>query len=295
MNNDLNPIYRHFSKTELDREYSPSSCIADINVYLQAYTERSRMARASCAIIADIQYGISSDETLDFFPAPSKNAPLEVFIHGGYWQGLSKNESSFAAPDFVRAGVAFAVLNYALAPKVNLDEIVRQCRAAVAWLYQNADQLGFDRNRIFVSGSSAGAHLAAMVTATRWSGDIGTRDLGLPNDLVKGCAAVSGVFDLEPIRFTYVNDPLYLDAESARRNSPLFLRPTVPTRLLVCWGDNETAEFKRQSREFAEAWGNAGNPCELFELAGFSHFDVIFALGDTTTRLGQAVMRQIEV
>jgi arylformamidase len=134
-----------------------------------------------------------------------------------------------------------------------------------------------------------------MVTATHWPSDFGLRDLGLPDNLVKGCTAVSGVFDLEPICFTYVNDPLHLDAESARRNSPLFLRPLFPTPLVVCWGDNETSEFKRQSRQFAEAWEKAGNPCEVFELAGFNHFDVIFALGDTTTRLGQAVMRQIGV
>ncbi|MCG3117940.1 MAG: hypothetical protein ALAOOOJD_00065 [bacterium] len=284
------PVYRSFTHAELEREYSPSSCVADINIFLQEYAERSRLARQTCAVQADLSYGAGPEETLDFFPAASANASVEVFIHGGYWQALSKNEASFAAPDFVRAGAAFVALNYALAPQVNLAEIVRQCRAALAWLYQNAASLGFDRERIFVSGSSAGAHLAAMVTATNWQ-----HDYGLPNDLIKGCAAVSGVFDLAPIRLTYVNAPLHLDAESARRHSPLFLRPCVATPLIVCWGENETAEFKRQSREFAAAWGNAGNPCEVFELAGYNHFDVICKLGDPATRLGQAVRRQIGI
>jgi len=284
MSNVAKPIYRHFTKAELEREYSPSSCIPDIHVFLQEYAARSQVARQNCKVITGIQYGARADETLDFFPAASPNAPLEVFIHGGYWQALSKNESSFAAPDIVQNGVAFVALNYALAPKVNLDEIVRQCRAALAWLYQNADELGFDRQRIFISGSSAGAHLAAMVTATDWE-----REYALPNNLIKGCAAVSGVFDLEPIRFTYVNDPLQLDADAARRNSPLFLRPFVLTELIVCWGDNETSEFKRQSREFAAAW----EAREVLEMRGYNHFNVILKLGDATMPLGQAVLRQI--
>jgi len=284
MSNNGNPVYRHFTRAELEREYSPSSCIPDINVFLREYAERSPAARQQCKAITDVRYGASSEETLDFFPAASRHAPLEVFIHGGYWQGLSKNESCFAAPDFVHHGVAFVALNYSLAPKVNLDEIVRQCRAALAWLYQNANALGFDRQRIFISGSSAGAHLAAMTTATSWQ-----RDFGLPDDLIKGCAAVSGIFELEPLRFTYVNEPLQLDAEAAQRNSPLFLRPVFPTALIVCWGDNETAEFKRQSREFAAAW----EAREVFEMAGYNHFDVILKLGDAATPLGQAVLRQI--
>ena len=277
-------VYRHFTQAELEREYSPSSCIPDINVFLREYAERSQVARQRCKVITDIRYGVSAEETLDFFPAASPHAPLEVFIHGGYWQALSKSESSFAAPDFVSHGVAFAALNYALAPKATLDEIVRQCRAALAWLYQHADELGFNRQQIFISGSSAGAHLAVMVTATNWQ-----RDFGLPDHLIKGCTAVSGVFDLEPIRFTYVNEPLQLDAEAARRHSPLFLRPCVPTELIVSWGDNETSEFKRQSREFAAAW----NAREVLEMRGYNHFDVILQLGDTTTPLGQAVLQQI--
>ena len=283
---DAQTIYRNFTKAELEREYSPSSCIRDIKVYLREYVKRSRAARQRCAVKTDIAYGSQAEETLDFFPAASKKAPLQIFIHGGYWQGLSKEESSFAAPDFVRAGCAFVALNYALAPHVTLDEIVRQCRAAVAWLYHHAAQVGFDPNRIFVSGSSAGAHLAVMATATNWQ-----RDFGLPDNLIKGCTAVSGLFDLEPIRFTYVNDPLQLDAESARRNSPMFLRPVVPAPLIVCWGDNETAEFKRQSLEFAAAW----HAHEVFEMRGYNHFDVIFKLGDASTPLGQAVWRQIGV
>jgi len=283
---DENLIYRHFTKAGLEREYSPSSCIADINIFLREYAERSQVARQNCKVITDIRYGASSDETLDFFPTSSPDAPVEIFIHGGYWQGLSKNESAFAAPDFVRHGVAFVALNYSLAPKVNLDEIVRQCRHSIAWLYQNADALGFDQNRLFISGSSAGAHLAAMVAATDWE-----RDYALPDNLVKGCAAVSGVFDLEPIRFTAVNAPLQLNAETARRNSPLFLRPVVPTKLIVCWGNNETSEFKRQSREFAEAW----EASEVFEMRGYNHFDVILKLGDAATLLGQAVLRQIGI
>ena len=147
-----------------------------------------------------------------------------MFIHGGYWQALDRKDFSFVAERLVEAGAAVALVGYDLAPAVDMDTIVGQIRAAIAWLYRNADAHGFDPDRICLAGHSAGGHLAAMALATDWTA------FGLPADLVKGVCAISGVFDLEPIRLCYLNEVVRLDAEQARRNSPVLLPPQTAAR-----------------------------------------------------------------
>jgi arylformamidase len=236
-------IYRNFDQAALDREYSPSSRVGNIMSYIRRYAELSAAAQSQLYVRRGLAYGPSRGETLDFFPATRVGAPLHVFIHGGYWQDLGKDESSFAAPAFVAAGAAFVALDYALAPDVSMDEIVRQNRAAIAWLYRHALRLGFDASRIHVSGHSAGGHLVGMLLATDWA-----REFGVPADVVRGATAISGIFDLEPIRLTYVNAPLGMDAAAAARNSPLHRPPLSRCPLILCYGENETDEFKRQTR-----------------------------------------------
>ncbi|MGI9203911.1 MAG: alpha/beta hydrolase, partial [Woeseiaceae bacterium] len=205
-------IYSMFDQAELDREYSPSSCVDDINVFLDDYARLSKIAKQAAVddgtCTPDLRYGSGAEETLDLFVAKhSGSAPLHVFIHGGYWQLLSKDESCFAAPMFQEAGSYFAALNYSLAPQRSLTGIVAEIRRAIVWLYSTAEKWGFDRNRIFLSGSSAGAHLATMMMLTDWT------DYGLPEDTVKGVCAISGVFDLEPVVLTYVNDVVGMDTD----------------------------------------------------------------------------------
>ena len=282
-------VWGGFTQAELDREYSPSSCIPDIMVEIAKYVAESARAKQLLPNFRTLAFGPHKDEVLDFFPADRAHAPLHVYIHGGYWQELSKDESCFAAPNFVAHGAAFAVINYTLAPHATLDEIVRQCRAALVFLHANAAGLGFDPNRITVSGSSAGGHLVAMVMATDWSA------FGAPADLVKGGCAVSGVFDLEPLRLTYINAPLHLDAISARRNSPLHHLPSTPLPLIVSFGDNETAEFKRQTGEFAAAWIARDYPVSFVPMPGFNHFDVILELNNPASPLFRSLAAMMGV
>jgi arylformamidase len=286
----MTAIWRGFSQAELDREYSPSSCIPDIMVELRRYTQMSVAARQALPNFRTLGFGPHQDEVLDFFPARKPNAPLHVFIHGGYWQELSKDESCFAAPNFVAHGAAFAAINYTLAPQASVAEIVRQCRAALAWLFGHAAELGVDPARITVSGSSAGGHLVAMVLATDWGGQF-----GLPGDLVKGGCAVSGIFDLEPISLTYVNAPLRLDVRTAREVSPLHRLPAAPVPLILSFGDNETAEFKRQTGEYAAAWIGRDYPLTFVPMRGFNHFDVILELNNPASALFRAVATQMGV
>jgi arylformamidase len=279
-------IYRSFDKANLDREYLPNSPIPDIAPYLAAYPADSQVARDAVAGWSTHHYGPTPREALDFFPAPGiAKPPLHIFIHGGFWRRLSKDDSSYPAPGFTQSGVAYVALDYALAPVVTLDEIVRQCRAAIVWLHAHAAELGFDPDRIVVSGSSAGGHLTAMLVATDWT------ELGLPADAIKAGIALSGVFDLEPIRLTYVNAWLDLDDAAVARLSPLHMPPRPGTPMLVAVGDIETDEFKRHSREYADMCRAAGLDCEHMVVPDRNHFDLPYDLPKPDTMLGAAVLR----
>lgn len=290
----MKTIYANYDQQSLDLEYSPSSLIDDIEEYLDEYTRASEVARITAlemnACEVDLRFGPGEEETLDLFlPAERTGAPLHVFIHGGYWQQLSKNESCFAAPAFQQHGSAFAALNYTLAPSQTLSGIVEEVRRAIAWLYRNADRLELDRERIFVSGHSAGAHLAMMLLVTDWPA------LDLPPDIVKGVCAVSGIFDLEPVRLTYVNEMVGMDADEARRNSPVLQELTHSSPLIFAYGDNETGEFKRQSEEYAARLRDDGIPVTLREIENRNHFDVILDLADADSWLARQVFAQMGV
>jgi arylformamidase len=261
-----------------ERDYSPSSCIGgDYQPYIRAYIERSAAARRAQAPVA-VRYGAADTQTLDLFvPAGVTRPPVLVFFHGGYWQELSKRESAFAAPHCLAQGIAYAAVDYTLAPKATLDEIVAECRAAVAWLVRHGATAGIDPARLVVAGSSAGAHLAAMVALTA-------------GNVLRGAVLVSGVYDLAPLIGTSIDEALRLDPVAAARNSPLHLPLSGFPPSLVCWGEVETAAFKRQSRDFAEILRKAGKQCEDFEIPKRNHFDVILELADPATLLGRRVL-----
>jgi len=285
-------IYSTFDQAQLDREYSPSSCVDDINVFLDAYASASRKAKdraikeGSC--LPDIAYGRNEDERLDLFlPPTTDHAPLHIYIHGGYWQALSKEDSLFAAPMFQQHGSFFAALNYSLAPNATLTQIVRQIRLAISWLFEHADNWGFDRDRITLSGSSAGAHLAIMMLLTEWS------QYGLPNDAIKGVCAVSGIYDLEPIRLSYVNEPLGMSLKEAAANSPMGKKLRNHCPIILAYGDNETNEFKRQTNEYRDFLLQFGATVTFSEIEDRNHFDVVMDLMDENSWLARQALKQI--
>ncbi|WP_085298790.1 alpha/beta hydrolase [Cognaticolwellia mytili] len=279
------------SLEQLNKEYSPSSCIEDINVYIQQYVEQSRVAKDKAFALEKLHsnqyYGQGEAQRLDLYlPYEQAKRRLMVYIHGGYWQELSKEESSFAATNFQQQGFHFAVLDYTLAPDVSISEIVEESRQAITWLHQNAARFGYDPEQIYLCGSSAGAHLAMMMLQTQWSKYIADYQ----SFAVKGVCAVSGIYDLQPLLPTYVNDALKMDRQEAKNNSPA-LRPlcslanTVP--VIIAFGDIETSEFKRQSEIMAEKLTAHGVDVRFKEIVERNHFDVILDLGDKSTWLSQ--------
>jgi len=280
--------WRSLSDNEREREYSPSSCIGgDLGPYLAEYAASSQAAREHCAHqgleIQTISYGRSATQTIDLVVPADRPAPLVVFIHGGYWQELSKRESFSPAPGFVSHGVAYAAIDYTLAPTAGVGEIVDECRSAVAHLRFDADALGVDPERIVIAGSSAGAHLTAMVsldTATTWR--------------PAGMALISGVYELEPLIGTSINGALDLDSAAARRLSPARMDLCNPPPAVVTWGENETAQFKMQSALFAQQLRNTGGHTAELEIPDRNHFDVLTDFGDPTSALGQAILGLVQ-
>ncbi len=271
----MGPRWHELTDDEREREYSPSSCLpdGDYRPFVAQYVHRSEAAwqevEASAARTTVLRYGDLDTNTIDVAVPSVEACPLLVFIHGGYWQELSKAESRFAAADCIARGWAFAAVDYTLAPAITVTGIVDECRAAVAALA--AADLGFDSQRIVVAGSSAGAHLAAMAALA-------------PDSVVAAAVLVSGVFDLEPLVGTSINDALGLDAAEARRASPLHADLGAFPPAVVAFGDNETSEFKAQSAVFASAIG-----ADAIEIAHRNHFDVILDLATPGTALGDAV------
>ncbi|SCK61710.1 arylformamidase [Variovorax sp. HW608] len=284
------------SLEDREREYSPSSCIGgDYAPFLRAYAELSAAALAGRAVQRDLPYGDCPTQRLDLFVPPASGAdaplpPLLVFIHGGYWQELSKASSLFGAPGAQGAGFAYAAIDYTLAPHASIGAIAIECRNALRWLHAHGAALGFDPSRILVAGSSAGAHLAAMCCVRGW-----TEDHDLPAGLPAAGVLVSGVYELEPLIGTSIDKALSLTPRDAARWSPMRLPLDSFPPTVVCWGEIETDEFERQSRAFADALAVAGAPRpELFEVPARNHFDVILDLSERGTLLGDATLRILE-
>ncbi len=284
-------LYRQFStQAELDAEYDVERSVPDFMVYARHFIDESKLARHRLDCRLDVPYGPTRDEHLDLFPA-GKGAPILVFFHGGYWRMLSSKEFSCVALGPVSAGVTVVNVNYSLCPKVSLDEITRQARAAVAWTYRQAASFGGDPSRIYVAGHSAGGQLTAMCLNTDWEGEY-----GLPPDVVKGGFPVSGVFDLRPIRYTLMQPALQLDDGVIARNSPQLLPPRrTAAPMLFSVGGAEPGEFQRQTRDYRQAWEAAGNAPMVLEQPDRNHFDAIYGFEDARSPLCEALFRLMGV
>lgn len=269
----MTAVYRDFDAETLEYEYSPRAFTPDAaeqsakgTAMSAAFRDRARNAHLNIA------FGPSAEETLDLFlPDNPAGAPVEVYIHGGYWRARHKDDYSYMAEPVVEAGGICAVVNYALCPDVTLDEIVRQCRAATAWTYRNIANYGGNPNRLHVAGHSAGGHLCAMVAATDWP----AFDPNIPDIVLKSACALSGIYDLTPIRLVSVQDAVQLSEEDATRNSPVELPSPNGFPMAVAVGTKESNEFRRQSQIYAEYLEANGVDVTFFEMPGKTHSSML--------------------
>lgn len=274
-------VYLDYTREELDKQYEHRHSVPDAEEFIAAHRAASERMRSKANGRFDVSYGPGEDERLDiYFSESGYRRPIVVFFHGGRWAAGSKTSNCESAGMYNALGVNFVSVNYSLLPKVSMDVLIRQCRDATAWLWRHADGLDADRDRIFVHGKSAGAHVAAMVAVTDWRADY-----DLPANVVKGGLLVSGMYDLQPVRLTFRNEWLRLDEEAARRNSPIRQIPPNGCDLIVGVGSRETEEFRRQPRAFAAAWRAKGLNCRFVEMEGHHHFSINEAMNEATGAL----------
>lgn len=279
-------LYRNFTtQEEIDLQYNFSLTVPDVASWGDFYALESQKARDKYACSLDVSYGPSAPETVDIFPAKNPGALLLVYIHGGYWYSRSSKDFDLVANAFVDHGITVAVMNYALCPEVTLSEITRQSRALIAWLHKEATNYNADPKRIFICGHSAGGQQVAMLAATNWN-----EDYGIPDDVIKGGIAISGIYDLGGLPYSYLQPKLQLTQEVIVRESPLRAVPDFGPPVLVSCGANETAELRRQTAEYYQARKDKELGGDLLIQKGKMHFSAIDGLNDPSSDLCKAIL-----
>ena len=257
------------------QQYNARASIPDHPQIFTRWQDDSALVRRTHAGLLDLPFGSSPGERLDFYPAHKPNAPLLVFIHGGWWRSLDKSDFTFIVPGYRREGFNVALTNYTLAPAASIEEITRQQLRAVAWLYRHAARYEFDRDRIVVAGHSAGGHLAAMMLAAQWP--VWSADL--PRNLVKAGVLLSALTDLEVIRHVdFVADDLKLTDDGIRRLSPALMPQSHPAPFITGVGGLESDEFKRQNALIIARWRPSHR--QDVPLDGYNHLTICDAFGD---------------
>jgi len=250
-------------RATLDAAYNNGAAVKNSAQIVANWKLRSDKVRAKYRDGLDMRYGPAERNRIDFFEA-KKAAPLLVFIHGGYWQMREKETFAFIVEGPLAHGINVALVGYTLAPDKRLDGIVGEIRSAITYLDSRT-------NRVIASGWSAGGHLAAMV-------------MQMP--AVNAGLAISGLYDLEPIRHCYVNDKLRLDRLEAERNSPISL-PAFSEPITVAYGKKELPELCRQSEAYAKKIPQA----KLLALPNHDHFTILGELASPDGALTREVVQ----
>lgn len=259
-------LFRGMDRPTLDAAYNNGAAVKDSARIVAGWQARSERIRASYPDGLDLRYGPDERNRIDLFQA-KKDSPLLVFIHGGYWQARAKELFAFLVPGPLAHGISVALVGYTLAPGKRLDAIVGEIRTAISYLDSGA-------NHIVVSGWSAGGHLGAMA-------------MQMPE--VNAGLLISGLYDLEPIRHSYINDKLRLDAPEASRNSPISL-PAFSEPVTIAYGGNELPELCRQSEEYARKVKHA----KLVRLAKHDHFTILEELASPEGALTRELCNLID-
>ena len=272
----------------LEAQYNNRARVPDYLDVFARWAKASALARSgSGSARIDVAYGAGAGETLDVFPAAQPDAPVLVFIHGGYWRGLDKAEHSFVAPAFNARGAMVVVPNYALCPAVSVEHIALQMTAMLTWVWRHAAEHGGNPARIALVGHSAGGHLATMLLTCRW------REVAedLPAQPLAGALSISGLYDMEPLRRTpSLQADLRLTPQAVARLSPAFFPRPKGSHLYAAVGLDESDEFLRHNRLIRDVWGPTAVPvCETVPRA--NHFSVLNSLVDPAGRLHQLALR----
>ena len=272
------PDWRGLSQQDLDRGLNNGAAVAGSGDIVAGWDRRSAEMRARHSRHLDLRYGPRERNRIDFLKAGEK-APTLVFIHGGYWQMRAKEAFTLFAEGPMAHGINVALIGYTLAPEVTLEEIVAEINRGLDFLAEQLPALGGDANRIAVSGWSAGGHLTAMA---------------LSHPRVKGGVAISGIYDLEPIRHSYLNEKLRLDEAMSHRNSPILQAGGPMKPLALTAGSGELPLLRRQTADFAGHRAKYGLPVSYEEIPGADHFTIMNEMLSPTGRITLMIRQLFE-
>ena len=249
------------SQAERDAAYDNNAAVKNSAALIAERNQLSETLRASRKSFLDMAYGDRDRTKIDLYPAADKTAPCLVFLHGGYWQRNSREVFAMLVEGVAAHGWAVAIPGYSLAPDASLTDIVKEISRSLDWLAQNGESYGIS-GPVVLSGWSAGAQLVAMA---------------LDHPRVTAGLAISGVYDLAPIRDTGLNNALKLTDQEIAKLSPLRL-PAVHKRLEIAYGTAELPALVFDSIQLHDARMAAGAPGKLFPIEGADHFSILSEL-----------------
>jgi arylformamidase len=274
-------IYLDYDQKALDDAYDQAVYAPNRDQVLARRDRNSELARQRLGEPQRFAYGEGRNEQLDVFI--SKGSHIEVFIHGGAWRAGRAREYAAAAELFVRAGAHYVALDFDNTGDCGGDLFVMadQVRRAITWVHENAARFGGDPGRLYVSGSSSGAHLGAVM-ATQ-----------LPRAMVQGYTLCSGMYDLRGPRLSKRSAYVKFTDEMEAALSPQRHLERIHAPITLLYGSLETPEFKRQAQDFAAALKAAGKPVELIYAEGYNHFEISETLANPYGPMGRAVLQQM--
>ena len=269
---------------ELARRYNNGAAVPDwMGTLLPRWQSESQRVRDDAAGVRDAVYGPRERNRLDVFAPngepPATGWPALVFIHGGYWQRLSKEDWSVIAAPFVANGMAAVIVGYTLCPQTTIRGIAGEIEAAVSYVWKAAAGLDLNRDKLALAGHSAGGHLTAWCMSVDWTAH------GLPTTPFVSATAISGLFDLEPLVPIYLNEALKLTNEEALAMSPAYRERRVACEFTAAVGGAELEEFPRQNQLLGSRWKNVIE----WEIPGLNHFTII----DQLTRDDTALFKRV--
>ena len=266
----------------IDAAFDPERRAGPRGPYLERYIRESEEARRTLDCRLDVPYGPNPRESLDIFPSRRPGSPVVMFIHGGYWRALSCKEFSFVARGLVPHDITVAVMNYGLCPQVSIADITRQSHAAAAFLAQSVSRSAGDPDGIFALGHSAGGQQVGMLLSHNEEPGFST---GGGPALIKGGITISGIFDVRPLRRSWLQPTLKLTEEAAADQSPLLKVPSRSAPSLVFVGGEESPALIRQSLAYHTARTQARLQSEYDLLEGLNHYQAIVPLLDPESSL----------
>ncbi len=281
--------WQDLDQAALDRAYDQTQWAPNMAQVLQGFAAASEAARQRLGAPRRLRYGPAGVEALDLFECGRDGAPVGVFLHGGAWRSGLARDYAFLAELYVGAGIHLAVPDFAWVQDCHGDlrTLADQTQRSITWVHDHAASFGADPSRLFLSGHSSGAHLAAVAATTDW------RALRLPDDLIKGCLLCSGCYELEPVRRSSRSRYVTIDDGAVHDLSPIRHLYRLRQPIVVAWGALESPEFQRQGHALAQAARAAGLPADMLVADRLNHFEILTTLATPDGLLGRAALRQI--